>query len=82
VVYCSNSFPDRNYELSPIIESTYHTLNANPLVRRGLDIIKADDERTLKDQIAICEIPAPTFREEVRAEYYMHQLTTSITCIN
>jgi tripeptide aminopeptidase len=77
VVYCSNSFPDRNYELSPIIESTYHTLNANPLVRRGLDIIKADDERTLKDQIAICEIPAPTFREEVRAEYYMHQLTAA-----
>ena len=77
VVYCSNSFPNRNYELSPIIESTYRTLNANPLVQRGLDLIKADDERTLKDQIAICEIPAPTFRERVRAKYYMHQLAAS-----
>ncbi len=77
MVYCSNSFPDRHYELSPIIESTYHTLNTNPLVKRGLDLIKADDERTLKNQITICEIPAPTFREEVRAEYYMHQLAAA-----
>jgi tripeptide aminopeptidase len=77
VVYYSESFPDRHYELSPNIENTYNNLNANPLVKRSLDMIEADDEQTLKDQIAICEIPAPTFREKARAEYYMHQLAAS-----
>lgn len=74
VVHCKDSDSDPDCELSPIIKRTYETLTANHLVHRGLDFIKADDERTLQDQIEICEIPAPTFKEEARARYYTDQL--------
>ena len=77
MVHCKDRGPDRDYELSPITKSAYEILIANHLVQRGLDFIKADDEKTLKDQIAICEIPAPTFKEEARAKYYMEQLVAA-----
>jgi tripeptide aminopeptidase len=77
VVLCKDSGLARGYELSPIIKRAHETLAANHLVQRGLDFIKADDEKTLKDQIAICEIPAPTFKEEARAKYYMEQLAAA-----
>ncbi len=77
VVDCNDSGLGRDYKLSPIIKSVYEVLTANHLVKRGLDFIKADDETTLKDQITICEIPAPTFKEEMRAGYYMDQLVAA-----
>ena len=41
---------------------------------KTLEDIKADDERTLADQKRITEIPAPPFKEKVRAEYYLKRL--------
>jgi tripeptide aminopeptidase len=43
---------------------------ANPKIVKSLDDIKADDERTFAEQKRITEIPAPPFKEKVRAEYY------------
>lgn len=47
---------------------------ANPKVVKSLDDIKADDERTFAEQKRITEIPAPPFKEKVRAEYYQKRM--------
>jgi tripeptide aminopeptidase len=43
---------------------------ANSRVRSALDIIKADNAWTLDQQASICEIPAPPFKEAMRAAEY------------
>jgi len=43
-------------------EAAYGKLGAAPAVRQALDFIKAEDERTLKDQIELTEIAAPPFK--------------------
>lgn len=35
-----------------------------------LDALRADEPRLIEDQIALCEIPAPPFKEQARAERY------------
>ncbi|WP_065751012.1 M20/M25/M40 family metallo-hydrolase [Bradyrhizobium paxllaeri] len=47
---------------------------ANPRIVKTLDDIKADDERTFAEQKRITEIPAPPFKEKVRAEYYQKRM--------
>jgi len=38
----------------------------DPTVRAALDAAKAHEPQTIEDQIRFCEIPAPSFKEEVR----------------
>ncbi|MET0675118.1 MAG: M20/M25/M40 family metallo-hydrolase, partial [Bradyrhizobium sp.] len=47
---------------------------AQPRVIKSLDDIKADDDRTFTEQKRITEIPAPPFKEQVRAEYYRKRM--------
>jgi acetylornithine deacetylase/succinyl-diaminopimelate desuccinylase-like protein len=47
---------------------------ANPRVIKTLDDIKADDERALAEQKRITEIPAPPYKEKLRAEYYLKRM--------
>ena len=56
---------------APAVETAFQAILANPKVARTLEDIKADDERTLTEQKRITEIPAPPFKEKLRAEYYM-----------
>jgi tripeptide aminopeptidase len=53
------------------VETAYTAILANPKVVKTLDDIKADDGRTLAEQKRITEIPAPPYKEKVRAEYYL-----------
>ncbi|MDB5580406.1 MAG: peptidase, partial [Bradyrhizobium sp.] len=53
------------------VETAFQAILANPRVSKTLEDIKADDERTLAEQKRITEIPAPPFKEKVRAEYYL-----------
>lgn len=46
----------------------------NPKVQQALATIKADNAWTLDQQASICEIPAPPFKEAVRAEEYRKRL--------
>ncbi|MBK6486899.1 MAG: M20/M25/M40 family metallo-hydrolase [Gemmatimonadetes bacterium] len=39
----------------------------HPAVKSALDAIQRDNAWTLEQQVSICEIPAPPFKEEVRA---------------
>ena len=62
------------YTISEKTRKAYEILSKDVNIQKGLDFIEADDENTLKEQIEICEIPAPPFKEEVRAEDYMKRL--------
>ena len=39
-------------------------------VRAALDVARADESRTIADQIGLCESPAPPFKEATRAKAY------------
>ena len=47
---------------------------AHPRIAKTLDDIKADDERAFAEQKRITEIPAPPFKEKVRAEFYQKRM--------
>jgi tripeptide aminopeptidase len=47
---------------------------ASPKIVKTLDDIKADDERAFAEQKRITEIPAPPFKEKIRAEYYQKRM--------
>ena len=56
------------------MDATMLTLLGNAKVGKALDDIKADDARSLEEQKRITEIPAPPFKEKVRAEYYLKRM--------
>jgi tripeptide aminopeptidase len=58
----------------PRVAAAFATLLADSRVAKALDGIKADDARTLQDQIRITEIPAPPFMESARADYFAKRL--------
>ncbi len=53
--------------------SAFDKLTAHPGVTQALTFLKADDDRTLKEQIELTEIPAPPFKEAVRAANYLER---------
>lgn len=60
--------------ISASVEASFKRIQAAPLVIAALAAIEADDERTLRDQIELTEIPAPPFKEAVRAAEYAKRL--------
>jgi tripeptide aminopeptidase len=54
-----------------VVDAAYQAVLANPKVIKTLEDIKADDERTFAEQKHITEIPAPPYKEKVRAAYYL-----------
>jgi acetylornithine deacetylase/succinyl-diaminopimelate desuccinylase-like protein len=53
------------------VEAAVTAILANPKVIKTLEDIKADDDRALAEQKRITEIPAPPYKESVRAAYYL-----------
>ena len=53
-----------------ISEHEHSNLMENPKVRFALDFIEEHEPEAIDEQIVLCEIPAPTFKEEMRAAYY------------
>ena len=53
------------------VETAYGAVLANPKVIKALEDIKADDANSFAEQKRITEIPAPPYKEKVRAEYYL-----------
>lgn len=49
-------------------------LAKHPAVARALELLRADDARTLTEQVAITRIPAPPFKESVRAADFAARL--------
>jgi acetylornithine deacetylase/succinyl-diaminopimelate desuccinylase-like protein len=46
----------------------------HPAVRRAMDALRADQAWTLDQQVSICEVPAPPFKEQRRAEEFQRRL--------
>ncbi len=46
-----------------------------PKVKQALEKIKATEADTINEQIKICEIPAPTFQEAKRGEWFKQRFT-------
>src|SRR3954462_7898726 len=46
----------------------------NPRLRAALDTIKAQEPWTLDQQVSICEVPAPPYKEAARAAEYRRRL--------
>lgn len=44
-------------------------------VRRALDYLKTSEPDTINEQIKVCEIPAPTFHESKRGEYFKQRFS-------
>jgi tripeptide aminopeptidase len=45
-------------------------LTREPAVRAALDMARADESTTIDEQVRLCEIPAPPFKEAARAAAY------------
>jgi tripeptide aminopeptidase len=58
----------------PRFRAEIEQLAANPRVRDALSRIDAMEERTVEDQIALTEIPAPPFAEEARARAFLQMM--------
>src|SRR5215475_3165674 len=56
------------------IDTAHQAILANPKVTKALDDIKSDDARTFEEQKRITEIPAPPYKEKVRAEYFQKRM--------
>lgn len=48
------------------VNETFKILENNPVVKDALKQIKEEEQLTMADQIALTEIEAPPFHEEVR----------------
>ena len=53
------------------VEAATQAILANPRVIKTLDDLKADDDIALAEQKRITEIPAPPYKEKIRAEYFL-----------
>jgi tripeptide aminopeptidase len=56
------------------MDAATRALLADPKVIKALDDIKADDATAFAEQKRITEIPAPPYKEKVRAEYYLKRM--------
>jgi tripeptide aminopeptidase len=56
------------------MDASLKAILADAKVVKTLEAIKADDARALEEQKRITEIPAPPFKEKVRAEYYLKRM--------
>ncbi len=56
-------------------EATMKQINDLPKVKQALENIKATEADTINEQIKICEIPAPTFQETKRGEWFKQRFT-------
>lgn len=68
--YAQTSLPP----IGATTEAAFTQLTGHAGVKQALEFIKGDDERTLKDQIELTEIPSPPFKEAARAGEYLKRL--------
>src|SRR3954464_1360980 len=56
------------------IETATEAVLGDSKAMKALADIKADDDRTFAEQKRITEIPAPPYKEKVRAEYFLKRM--------
>ncbi|PHN05189.1 M20/M25/M40 family metallo-hydrolase [Flavilitoribacter nigricans] len=63
-----------NIQVEASYQKEIKALTSHPAVKRALALIKRTDEQTVQETIKLTEIPAPPFKEEVRAEAFKNML--------
>lgn len=63
-----------SYTVNPNVKEAYDRIASLESVKKGLDFIKADHEKTIVEQKQICGIPSPPFKEKVRGADYQKRL--------
>src|SRR5262245_1760271 len=63
-----------NTEDSQASTRAVDALVADARVRRGLAFLEGDAGRTLEEQKALTRIPAPPFKEQARAQFFLERL--------
>jgi tripeptide aminopeptidase len=61
-------------EVATTTQAVYKTIGSKPAVKAALQQIRREDQRTLREQIEIAEIPAPSHKEQRRAEEFIRRL--------
>ncbi|QHI98747.1 M20/M25/M40 family metallo-hydrolase [Xylophilus rhododendri] len=59
---------------TPAIQQSVDAVRKAPTVRQVLDDIKSDHARTVDELRTLVQIPAPPFKEQKRAEYFLSRL--------
>jgi tripeptide aminopeptidase len=59
---------------TPATDPAFQAILSHPKVVKSLDDIKEDDARAFEEQKRITEIPAPPYKEKIRAEYYLKRM--------
>jgi acetylornithine deacetylase/succinyl-diaminopimelate desuccinylase-like protein len=57
--------------IGPAVEVASQAILADPRMIKALDDIKVDDDTAFAEQKRITEIPAPPYKEKLRAEYFL-----------
>lgn len=60
--------------IAPVVDQAVAGLLAAPAVRKVMEDVKADHERSLADLRLLTEIPAPPFKEQARAQAFLARL--------
>jgi len=60
--------------IPPAVEDTYARIAARGEIGAAMNSIREAGARMFEEQIRINEIPAPPFKEQVRAEYYLKRM--------
>lgn len=71
-----NTAADNDYQVSAQVTTSYDQLIKDEKVNQALAYLEADQENSVSQQITLAEIPAPTFKEQARAQYFKSQLET------
>lgn len=58
---------------SVLIKNVYETLLKNKVVTEAIEFLEVDNENTVAEQIQFTAIPAPTFEEQVRGEFFQRR---------
>ena len=45
-----------------------------PKIQKALAFLKEDDRNTLREQLEMCQIPAPSHQEKEKAEYVLRKM--------
>lgn len=56
-------------------EATIKQIFDSPKVKQALEYLKATETNTINEQINVCEIPAPSFQEAKRGEWFKQRFT-------
>lgn len=60
--------------IAPSYQKEIKVLTSHSSVKRAMALIKDTDEQTVQETIQLTEIPAPPFKEEIRAEAFKEML--------